>query len=74
MAYGFLMDTLPSNPVYTTGLTWLGVAITLGFAFFGVEGDDAPSVHDATKKISLDAKKSVDRLMGNTERSGGNIV
>lgn len=78
MIYGFASDTLPSNPVYVTGLTWLGVAITLAFAFFGVEGDGAPSVDDARKKINQDTKNSVDGLLRGRSAEGdietGNAV
>lgn len=43
LAFGAIEGLDPSNTLYTTGQTWLGIAVTIGYAYFGLSGKNAPS-------------------------------
>eukprot|EP00984_Skeletonema_dohrnii_P026489 scaffold15851_cov80-Skeletonema_dohrnii-CCMP3373.AAC.1 len=38
------MDT--SSPLYITGQTWLGIAVTIGYTYFGLSGKIVPDAND----------------------------
>ena len=59
------MDT--SNPLYITGQTWLGIAVTIGYTYFGLNGNIAP---DANDKIGQGDSHTGD-VQGTHDGSGG---
>jgi len=42
LAFGAIIGIDNSNPLYTTGQTWLGIAVTIGYTYFGLNGKKAP--------------------------------
>lgn len=36
LIFGFVKELNASNPIFTTGQTWLGIAITIGYTYFGL--------------------------------------
>mmetsp|Transcript_37171 Transcript_37171/g.75838 ORF Transcript_37171/g.75838 Transcript_37171/m.75838 type:complete len:827 (-) Transcript_37171:3061-5541(-) len=42
-----------TNPLYTTGQTWVGIAVTIGYSFFGLERKKAPK--DETDQMNNNA-------------------
>jgi len=46
LAFGAIAGVDTSNPLYTTGQTWLGIAVTIGYTYFGLSGKNAPDAND----------------------------
>jgi hypothetical protein len=55
-------DLEPSNPLYTSGQTWAGVAVTIAYSHFGLSGKGEPQ---------NDAKDAIDRVVGGDGDNGG---
>jgi hypothetical protein len=51
LGFGAIKGIDTSNPLYTTGQTWLGVAVTIGYTYFGLNGKNVPKLEDANDKI-----------------------
>ena len=66
------LDT--GNPLYTTGQTWLGIAVTIGYTYFGLSGKDEMK-EDAKKKINKRNMNNVNIAIGSedgtAEENGG---
>jgi len=41
LGFGAIIGIDASNPLYTTGQTWLGIAVTIGYTYFGLNGKNA---------------------------------
>jgi len=59
-----------SNLLYTTGQTWLGIAVTIGYSYFGLNGKVAPKLEDANEKIDHSNKDAAVQG-GTTDGSDG---
>eukprot|EP00985_Skeletonema_marinoi_P029826 scaffold29257_cov77-Skeletonema_marinoi.AAC.2 len=59
------MDT--SNPLYATGQTWLGIAVTIGYTYFGLNGSIAPDANNKTGQ----GHSHTDDVQGINDGSGG---
>ena len=56
LAFGAIQNLDTSNPLYTTGQTWLGIAVTIGYAYFGLSGKSAPKADTDTFNIRNDQR------------------
>ena len=51
LAFGAIAGVDTSNPLYTTGQTWLGIAVTIGYTYFGLNGNIAPDANNKTGQV-----------------------
>ncbi len=35
-----------TNPLHTIGETWIGIALTIGYSFFGLNSTNSPTLDD----------------------------
>jgi hypothetical protein len=42
LVMGVATNLEATNPLYTTGQTWVGIAVTIGYSFFGLDRKSAP--------------------------------
>eukprot|EP00985_Skeletonema_marinoi_P015596 scaffold8093_cov174-Skeletonema_marinoi.AAC.7 len=64
LAVGIILPLDAASPLYTTGQTWAGIAVTIGYNYFGLDGKNAPKLQEA--KDAMDQKNSdaVQRALG----------
>jgi len=43
LSYGEGKNLASTNPLYTTGQTWAGVAVTIGYSYFGLSDKNSPN-------------------------------
>ena len=53
LIFGAIKGIESTNPLYTTGQTWVGIAVTIGYSFFGLERKKAPK--DETDQMNNNA-------------------
>ncbi len=46
--------------LYTTGQTWLGIAVTIGYAYFGLSGKNTPKAETETSKPENEQQPNAD--------------
>jgi hypothetical protein len=49
LAFGAIIGIDNGNPLYTTGQTWLGVTVTIGYTYFGLNGKNALELEDVVQ-------------------------
>eukprot|EP00985_Skeletonema_marinoi_P002852 scaffold1171_cov144-Skeletonema_marinoi.AAC.7 len=68
LAFGAIAGVDTSNPLYTTGQTWLGIAVTIGYTYFGLSGKNAPKLDDNDR---IDESNNDAAIQGTHDGSGG---
>ena len=63
------MNSDTSNPLYTTGQTWLGIAVTIGYAYFGLSGKNTPK---AEPTMDENDQQPDDAVQNMTDEGGVN--
>ena len=82
LAYGAGRVLDPSNTLYTTGQTWLGIAVTIGYAYFGLSGKNAPKTganpneneQQSRSNVSRESNGEVEVSIRGGSGSGANIL
>ena len=67
LLYGAIARLEVSNTLYTTGQTWLGIAVTLGYSYFGLSGKNNPD----SKVSEKDSPVSDENEGGEKPNDGG---
>jgi len=67
LAFGAIAGVDTSNPLYTTGQTWLGIAVTIGYTYFGLSGKNAPKLDDNDR---IDESNNDAAIQGTHDGSG----
>jgi len=68
LAFGAIAGVDTSNPLYTTGQTWLGIAVTIGYTYFGLGGKNASKLDDNDR---IDESNNDAAIQGTHDGSGG---
>mmetsp|Transcript_12943 Transcript_12943/g.26167 ORF Transcript_12943/g.26167 Transcript_12943/m.26167 type:complete len:994 (-) Transcript_12943:1104-4085(-) len=71
LAFGAIAGVDTSNPLYTTGQTWLGIAVTIGYTYFGLSGKNAPKLEDDGDDDDNDEGNKSAAIQGTHDGSGG---
>ena len=64
LTFGAIKRLDPSNTLYTTGQTWLGIAVTIGYAYFGLSGKNNPNA-----KVKVSEKENPVESESNTNEN-----
>ena len=68
LCYGVGMNLEATNPLYTTGQTWAGIAVTIGYSYFGLSDKEAKVKEDETPETETDTQGENDlAINGNRE-------
>eukprot|EP00985_Skeletonema_marinoi_P013068 scaffold6442_cov73-Skeletonema_marinoi.AAC.10 len=52
LLFGAIAGVDTSNPLYTTGQTWLGIAATIGYSYFGLTNRTSEASKDETDQMN----------------------
>jgi len=58
VVFGAIKGLETSNPLYTTGQTWLGIAVSVGYSFFGLSNGNKKASKDENDKMKNDVVHS----------------
>jgi len=65
---GVVTNLDATNPLYTTGQTWVGIAVTIGYSYFGLDRKNAPK--DETDQMSNNADQGANGRGDGAELEG----
>jgi len=77
LAFGAIEDLDSSNPLYNTGQTWLGIAVTIGYAYFGLSDKNTSkgkAVRHKNEQQSNDSVQNVNSTKGNDSGASSTLV
>jgi hypothetical protein len=72
LAFGVARNLKSTNPIYTTGQTWAGIAVTIAYSYFGLNGKNAPTFEDIKDTVDERIKDAVQRAFGGGGGDGAN--
>ena len=58
LVFGAIKGIESTNPLYTTGQTWLGIAVSVGYSFFGLNNGNKNASKDENDKMNNDVVHS----------------
>ncbi len=70
LAFGVIQDLDTSNTLYTTGQTWLGIAVTIGYAYFGLSGKNTPKAQPIKQENDHEPNSNADDAHQNSIDEG----
>ena len=59
LGFGVFGDLRPTNPLYTTGQTWAGIAVTIGYSYFGLNDASAEVLKPTNDEKKVDTTSQV---------------
>ena len=64
LAVGIATPLETGSALYTTGQTWAGIAVTIGYNYFGLDGKNAPKLQEVKDAIDQKNSDAVQRAIG----------
>jgi hypothetical protein len=74
LAFGAIQNLDTSNPLYTTGQTWLGIAVTIGYAYFGLSDKNTPKGEAVKHKNEQQPNDAIQNAIDGGSDSGASAT
>jgi hypothetical protein len=64
LIFGIATNLKSESPIYTTGQTWIGIAVTIAYSYFGLKDKNTLTIEDAKDAIDQRIKDAVQGAIG----------